>query len=80
MTATTTDTQTLIEWQNEAKAAMVRELRQTLADIERAPALRRELGMLRMAQAHLSGIPARHNAARIAERASELARLVSVEG
>ena len=41
-------------------------------DIARAKVLRRELAMLRSAQSHLRGIPARHNLARIAERADEL--------
>lgn len=38
------------------------------ADFARAAELRREIGMLRQAQSHLRGIPARHNARRIAER------------
>ncbi len=42
------------------------------ADKARIQVLRRELSMLRTAQAHLSGIPARHNLQRIAEREDEL--------
>ena len=37
-------------------------------DQARIAQLTKEIGMLRQAQRHLSGIPARHNAIRIAER------------
>lgn len=45
------------------------------ADKARIAVLSRELGMLRKAHGHLSGIPARHNAIRIAEREDLLATL-----
>jgi len=54
-------------------AAAAQQIRAEVAEISaRVAVLRRELGMLRNAHAHLSGIPARHNALRIAERESEL--------
>lgn len=48
---------------------------QHAADVARVAVLRREIGMLRQAQSHLSGIPARHNLLRIAERQDLLATL-----
>jgi len=44
-------------------------------DKARVIRLSRELAMLRKAQQHLSGIPARHNLLRIAEREDELRTL-----
>jgi hypothetical protein len=41
-------------------------------DYARADVVRRELAMLRAAQPHLRGIPARHNLARIAAHTDEL--------
>ena len=41
-------------------------------DLRRAAVVRRELAMLRAAQPHLRGIPARHNLTRIAAHADEL--------
>ncbi len=41
-------------------------------DQARARVVRRELAMLRAAQPHLSGIPARHNLARIKSHTDEL--------
>ena len=46
-----------------------------ITDKARIAELTKELGMLRKAHSHLSGIPARHNAIRIAEREDLLATL-----
>ena len=51
------------------------EFNQLSLDISRAEVLRREIGMLRVVQSHLRGIPARHNLTRIAERVELLGTL-----
>lgn len=56
-------------------ADLMTEVHRLPQDVARAAELRREIGLLSTVQSHLSGIPARQNVARIAERRSVLESL-----
>lgn len=61
--------------QNELARQIVQNISEINQDIARANVLRREIGMLKQVQPNLSGIPARQNLQRIAEREDELQTL-----